>query len=262
MSDRTVIVTGASSGIGEAAARAFGQAGDRVVLAARRVDRLEALATTLPESLVVPADLTIAADAARVVEAAAARFGGVDVLVNNAGLGRYDWYERLSDEDILGQVQVNLLAPMLLIRAVLPIMLRQRRGVIINVCSVAGKIATPTTAIYNATKFGLDGLNQALRRELLSRGIHVCIVYPGPTAGSEFGAKARRVRMRGAGLPWLRTTTDRVARAIVDMADRPRARRVLPWVYAPMITINHLAPGLVDWVVARAVAGAQVAVEQ
>jgi short-subunit dehydrogenase len=262
MADRTVIVTGASSGIGEATARAFGGAGDRVALVARRVDRLQALAAALPGSLVVPADLSVPEGAARAVEAAVARFGAVDVLVNNAGLGRYDWYERLSDEDILGQVQVNLLAPMLLIRAVLPVMLSQGRGVIINVCSVGGKIATPTMTIYNATKFGLDGLSQALRRELLPKGIQVCVVYPGPTAGSEFGAKARRVQVRGASLPWLRTSTDRVARAILDLADRPRARRVLPWVYTPMIAINALAPGLVDRVVARAVAGARVSLER
>jgi short-subunit dehydrogenase len=262
MADRTVIVTGASSGIGEATARAFGRAGDRVVLVARRVERLQALATVLPGSLVVPADLSVADGAAHVVEAAVARFGTVDVLVNNAGLGRYDWYERLSDEDIFSQVQVNLLAPMLLIRAVLPVMLRRGRGVIINVCSVGGKIATPTMTIYNATKFGLDGMSQALRRELLPKGIQVCVVYPGPTAGSEFGANTRRVQVRGAGLPWLRTSTDRVAQAILDLADRPRARRVLPRVYAPMIAINALAPGLVDWLVARAVAGARVSPER
>jgi hypothetical protein len=255
---RTVIVTGASSGIGEATARAFGRAGDRVVLVARRADRLAALAATLPDGLAVPADLARPDDAARVIDATAARYGDVHVLVNNAGFGRYDWYERLSDDDIVGQVQVNLLAPMLLIRAVLPGMYRQGRGVIINVCSVGAKIATPTMSIYNATKFGLDGLSQALRRELLPKGIHVCAIYPGPAAGTEFGARTKRVQVRGAGLPWLRTSSERVARTIVDLADRPRARRVLPWVYAPMIAINHAAPGFVDWLVTRAVARSQV----
>jgi short-subunit dehydrogenase len=256
MSDRTVIVTGASSGIGEAVARAFGRAGDRVVLVARRVERLQALAADLPDSLVVAADLSRPEDVTRVADATLARFGAIDVLVNNAGLGRYDWLERLSEQDIIGQVDVNLVAPILLTRAVLPAMQRQRRGVIINVCSVAGKIGTPTTSIYNASKFGLDGFSQAMRRELLPQGIQVCVIYPGPTSGTEFGAQTKRLAVRGASVPWLRTTTDAVARAIVDLADRPRPRRVLPWVYSLMIAVNHAAPALVDRLVARATASA------
>src|SRR3972149_914656 len=97
MSERTVIVTGASSGIGEATARAFGRAGDRVVLVARRVDRLQHLAAGLPDSLVVPADLSKSEDIARVAAEVLARYGHVDVLVNNAGLGNYDWLERLPE---------------------------------------------------------------------------------------------------------------------------------------------------------------------
>lgn len=257
MADRTVIVTGASSGIGEAVARAFGRAGDRVVLVARRVDRLEALAADLPDSLVVTADLSRPDHVARVADATLSRFGVIDVLVNNAGLGRYDWLERLSHEDIVGQVDVNLVAPILLTRAVLPAMQRQRRGVIINICSVAGKIGTPITSIYNATKFGLDGFSQAMRRELLPQGIHVCVIYPGPTSGTEFGAQAKRVTVRGASAPWLRTTTEAVARAIVDLADRPRPRRVIPPIYGVMIAVNHAAPALVDRLVARATAAAR-----
>jgi NAD(P)-dependent dehydrogenase (short-subunit alcohol dehydrogenase family) len=100
MSGRAVIVTGASSGIGAAVARAFGRAGDRVVLAARRLDRLQAIAETLPDALAVAADLSQVEDIGRVVSAASVRFGAVDVLVNNAGVGHYDWLERLTEDDI------------------------------------------------------------------------------------------------------------------------------------------------------------------
>ncbi|MDR7521957.1 MAG: SDR family oxidoreductase [Armatimonadota bacterium] len=252
MSGRTVIVTGASSGIGEATARAFGRAGDRVVLAARRVDRLNQLAAELPESLVVQADLTRSEDVARVVESALARYGTIDVLVNNAGLGRYDWLERLPEEAIQTEIQVNLVAPILLTRAVLPSMQAQRRGVIINVGSVAGKIATPTMAIYNASKFGLEGFSEALRREVGPQGIRVCVIYPGPVQGTEFGAKRSGPRLGVTGPRWLRTSTDRVAHAIVGLADRPRPRLVLPWIYRVAIAVNLLVPGLVDTLVSRA----------
>jgi short-subunit dehydrogenase len=262
MSGRTVIVTGASSGIGEAAARAFARARDRVVLVARRADRLEALAAGLPESLAVPADLTSPEDITRVVAAALARYGSIDVLVNNAGVGRYGWLERLSDGDVGDQIAVNLTSPILMARAALPAMQRQGRGVIINVCSIAGKVGTPTTSIYNATKFGVDGFSQALRREVLPQGIHVCVVYPGPTAGTEFGARARTTGLRVASPSWLRTSTEVVADVIVGLADRPRARRVVPWPYNAIIAINALWPGLVDLLVSRAAARARAAARE
>jgi short-subunit dehydrogenase len=252
MSGRVVIVTGASSGIGDITARAFGRRGDRVALVARRADRLEALAAEIPDSLPVPADLSRGDEIARVVDAVEARLGAVDVLVNNAGLGRYDWLERLPEDDIQSQMQINLIAPILLTRAVLPGMLRRGRGVIINICSVAGKVGTPTTSIYNAGKFGLDGFSQAMRREVLGRGVEVCVVYPGPTAGTEFGTHARRVSLRVASPAWLRTDSERVARVVVGLADRPRARTVLPWPYRAVIAVNELWPSLVDRLVARA----------
>ncbi len=251
MSGRTVIVTGASSGIGEVTARAFGRAGDRVVLAARRVDRLTQLAAELPDSLVVAADLTNAGDVHRVAQSALSRYGTIDVLVNNAGLGRYGWLERLTEDDILAQIQVNLTAPILLARAVLPAMLAQRRGVIINVCSVAGRIATPTTSIYNTTKFGLDGFSEALRREVGPQGIHVCAIYPGPVAGTEFGEHSGRSTLARVRPGWTRTTTDRVATAVVGLADHPRAHRVIPGFYGVVILLNAILPSLGDLILMR-----------
>lgn len=251
MSGRTVIVTGASSGIGEATARAFGRAGDRVVLTARRVDRLERLAGELPGSLVIQADLAKSEDISRIISGALDRFEAIDVLVNNAGLQRYDWFERLSGDDIRAEIDVNLLAPILLTRAVLPSMLARRRGVIINVASIAARIGTPTTAIYNATKFGLSGFGEALFRELRPRGVDVCTLYPGFVRGTEFG-KTKRVEMAVKTPPWLRLTVERVADEIVKLADRPRPRRIVPWFFTPVVAINSLLPSVVDAVVMRA----------
>lgn len=257
MSGRVVIVTGASSGIGEATARAFGRAGDMVVLVARRAALLERLAGELPDSLVIPADLTQVDDLARVVDRTRSHFGVVDVLVNNAGAGRYNWLEHLSEDDIRSQIRINLTAPILLTRAVLPMMLRRRRGVIINIGSVAGRIGAPTLSIYNATKFGLDGFTEALRREVGPLGIHVCIIYPGPVAGTEFGQDARRVSVGVKTPSVLRRSVDQVAAAIVDLADRPRPRRVLPGIYGAAVAVNALVPSMVDAVVARATRRAQ-----
>lgn len=250
MNTRSVVITGASSGIGEATARAFGRRGDRVVLVGRRTDRLERLAAEVPESLVVTADLARREEIPRVVEAAVGSYGGIDVLVNNAGLGRHDWLERLPDDEILAQIDTNLTAPILLARAVIPVMQAQRRGVIINVCSVAGRIAVPTMSIYAATKFGLAGFGEGLRRELRPQGIHVCTVYPGPVTGTEFSARRRRGGLRAGRGKLFRTSTERVARAIVALADRPRPHLVIPAVFWPLVALNAMFPSLVDVLVA------------
>src|SRR3990170_6341207 len=253
MGGRVVIVTGASGGIGEATARAFAASGDRVVLTARRAERLERLAAELPGSLAVPADLTRSPDIARIVADTVSAFGRIDVLVNNAGLGRYDWLERLPEDDIRNEILVNLLAPVLLTKAVLPLMQAQRRGVIINLGSVGGRIGAPTLSIYNTTKFGLDGFSEALRREVGPQGIRVCVVYPGGVAGTEFGRGARRVDLGVTTPRWLQLTADQVAAAIVRLADRPRPRLVVPWVFSAAIAANTLLPSVVDRVMARTV---------
>jgi len=250
MSGRTVIVTGASSGIGEATARAFGLAGDRVVLTARRVDRLQRLAADLPESLVIQADLTQPGAVDRIVGETLNRYQTIEVLVNNAGIGQYNWIERLTEEEIQTEVTLNLIAPILLARAVLPSMLAQQRGVIINVSSVAGRIGVPTMAIYCATKSGLHGISEALYRELRPRGVHVCTIYPGGVKGTESG-KRKRVRL-GEAPDWRRLSTKQVAGMIVSLADRPRPRRIVPWFFSPVVAINNLLPGLVDAVTMRA----------
>ncbi len=253
---KVVMVTGASSGIGEATARAFGRAGARLVLAARRLDRLQTIAAEMEsqgaEALAVAADLSRLAEIQQLVEAARDRFGRVDVLVNNAGFGRLDWLENLDPAtDIEAQLAVNVLGVIRTTRLVLPLMIAQRSGHIINMASLAGLVATPTYSIYAASKFAVRGFSEALRREVTPWRIQVSVVYPGGVA-TEFGARAgirRKTRMTTPA--WLRLTPEDVAKGVVGLVRRPRANLVMPGLARLAVYANQVAPWFVDWATIR-----------
>src|SRR5262245_57009095 len=145
LTDQVILITGASSGIGAASARAFGRAGARVVLAARRADKLDAIADEIrsqgAQALVIPTDISQLAEVKNLVQQAASHFGRIDVLFNNAGFGRLDFFDRLDPEaDITAQFAVNVLGVVQTTRQVLPIMMAQKRGHVINMASVAGLV--------------------------------------------------------------------------------------------------------------------------
>jgi NADP-dependent 3-hydroxy acid dehydrogenase YdfG len=254
---KVVIITGASAGIGEAAAREFARSGARVALAARRAERLEALAGEIRagggEALAVPADLGRLADIQNLVQQTLARFGRVDVLFNNAGFGRLDWLEKLDPADIEALVAVNVLGVIQTARQVLPVMIRQRSGCIINMASVAGLIGTPTYSIYAASKFAVRGFSEALRREAAPWGIRVSVVCPGGVR-TEFAAVARIRRKTRLSTPGpLVLTPERVARVVVGLARHPRPPPVLvfPWLFRLPVWLNYSFPRLADWIIQR-----------
>jgi NAD(P)-dependent dehydrogenase (short-subunit alcohol dehydrogenase family) len=181
--DRVALVTGASSGIGEATARILAREGFRVVLAARRGELLESIAKDISrqggEALPVVTDLADDASTTSLVEAAMGAFGRIDVLVNNAGYSPGGAIEHFSRETIRHVFEVNLLAGLQLCGEIAPIMRRQGGGRIINVGSLGGSVAAPLAIPYNATKAGLDIATRALRFELAPWGIHVVLVVPG-----------------------------------------------------------------------------------
>ncbi len=191
-----VIITGASSGIGEATARRLVRGGARVALFARRKERLDALCREIDPSgrrvLAVAGDITAEADRGRLVAETGARFGRIDALVNNAGYGQRGPLELVPVDAIRRNFETNVFSLVALTRLVVPVLRAQGGGRIVNIGSVAGRIARPMSATYDATKFALEGITDGLRGELKPFGIRVILVRPG-FIRTEFGDVARRV---------------------------------------------------------------------
>ena len=252
--NKVVIVTGASSGIGEATARAFGREGAKVVLAARRVDKLQTLAqeinsmNTGAQTLVIQADLSKLEDIQAMIAQTLEKFGRIDILVNNAGFGRLDWLENLDPiKDIQAQIDLNVLGVIQTTRQVLPVMMEHRAGSIINMCSMAGLVATPTYTVYAASKHAVHGFSEALRREVKPWGIDVSLIYPGGVV-TEFTQHAGIRRKTNARTPTsMLLTAEQVANAVVKLVRRPRRMLIIPWLWSVTVFMNRFLPGLVDY---------------
>lgn len=186
-----VAITGASSGIGEATAYAFARSKARLELGARRLERLNVVAQKCrqlgsPDVNVRLVDVGQKAQAKAFIATALRDHERLDVLVNNAGVGWVGPAQRMPEEKVDELIATNLKGVINTTQAVLPWMVERRRGVIINVASVAGFRASPYAAVYSATKHAVVGYSHALRGELSGTGVKVCVVYPGVTAGTEF----------------------------------------------------------------------------
>jgi NADP-dependent 3-hydroxy acid dehydrogenase YdfG len=180
MADRVAVVTGASSGIGEATARALAREGFAVALAARREDRIAALAEELgDQAIAVPTDVADASSAVALIKRAKDELGSVDVLVNNAGVMLLGPILGADVEHWQRMVNVNLLGLMYCTHAALPIMQEQGNGHIVNVSSVAGRVARFGSGVYNATKWGVGAFSESLRQEGANYGVRVTIIEPG-----------------------------------------------------------------------------------
>ncbi len=183
LADQVIIVTGASAGIGEATARRLVRAGAKVVITARRPERLDALARELDATgtnvLAVAGDITSEADRRKLVAAALAKFGRIDALVNNAGYGTRGPVEIVPVDLIRKNYETNLFSLIALTQLVVPAMRERGSGCIVNIGSVAGKIARPLSSIYDSTKHALEALTDGLRGELKPFGVRVTLIRPG-----------------------------------------------------------------------------------
>ena len=237
LAGRIALVTGASGGIGSATARELARQGASVVLAARRADLLDALATELGaegvEALAAPVDLTESLQIEPLVERALERFGKIDILVNNAGIGSSRSLAKTPPDTIRRELEVNLVGAILLTRAVLPGMLERRRGAIISIASVAGHVAVEP--LYSATKFGVRGFSYALRRQVRGSGVTVSVVSPGfirtpMTSGNKLPMPGPEV----------------VARKVAALVRKPKREAIVPGVYRVAVWFERYLPWLVD----------------
>jgi short-subunit dehydrogenase len=237
-----VLVTGASSGIGEATALLLARRKARLALCARRIDRLNAVAERCrragaTEVVVRKADVSRPAEARSFVSAALQAYDRVDVLVNNAGWGWKGHLARMPEEEAQALVNTNLMGTLWVTQAALPSMLAAGSGVVINVASVVGFRAAPYSALYSASKYGVVGMSHALRGELSGTGVKVSVVYPGTTETEFFKGK----RAEGP----IVHAADHVARAIVRTVRWPR-RDVIILPYRLGLIAEPIFGGLVD----------------
>ena len=224
---KVVLITGASSGIGEATARLVAEQGALPVLAARRIDRLEAIAKELGSALAIQADVSDPEQVHHLVKTTTERYGRVDVLINNAGQGLHLPLEQVTLEDLVAITELNFYAPFVAMQAVVPIMRERGGGAIVNVSSGTSRMVLPGVGAYAATKAALNMLSLVAREEFAPDGIVVSVVYPSVTA-TEFHDKLRAGAM-GAGGGGLTSHSPRyVAKAILRAILTGKAEIVVP----------------------------------
>ena len=243
------IVTGASRGLGTHIARALARSGVNVAVAARSAQQLEAVRAELVglgvKAVAIRADVTVAAERQELVDRAVAELGPIDILVNNAGTELASRYADLDPAEIEAMVNLNLTAPLLLIRAVLPRMLDRGKGHIVNLSSGAGKVAQPFDAVYSATKFGLVGATHALRAEHLGSPVGFSVVCPGFVRQDGMTA---RYEAQGLRIPSLAgtTTPQKVASAVLKAIWEDRAEIIVnSQPIRPMAVLQAAAPQVI-----------------
>lgn len=240
------LVTGASSGLGEAIARRLAGDGYRVILVARRAERLESLAAELPGALVAAVDLTEEQGPAKLAAAVDAAGGKLDVLVNNAGLGGRGGFGTIGYEGYRRVMVLNFDAQLRVTEALLPA-IRAAKGSILIVSSVSGRIARPNAGAYSASKFALNGWADALRAEEAAHGVHVGLILPGFIATEGFPQQElldKAATRRLVGKP------EHVAEAAAHLLRTRRPERHAP----PLWRVPTLLVALVPRVVAKVVA--------
>ena len=250
---RRILITGASSGIGEQLARQLAGEGAKLILAARSHDKLRQLAQSLPgETLVVPTDLTKEADRQNVLDQAVQHFGGLDILINNAGVASWAHFAD-SNEEILRQVmEVNFFAPADLIRRAIRVLVDGKEPAIVNVASMCGRRAMPAWPEYSASKYALCGLTESLRGELARFDIDALLILPGLTA-SDFSHNF----LKTEGKAKIEFTKGMDPKDVaIEIVASLKKNKTETWIGSDckwMLRANRFFPRFVDWMLARKV---------
>ena len=243
--DKTVIITGGSEGVGAAAARKFAAAGANLLLVARGMPKLEAIAAELRGKTrveIVSLDVADAAGCESMLKSADSEFGRIDVLVNNAGYHQRGPVDTVDADDLGKMIDVNLRAPVVLTRLVLPYLRRSGSGAIINVASLAGRTPVPGSATYSATKAGLRAFSYALAEELSGENIKVAVVSPGPIDTGFIMSDIDRVSDLTFSQPI--STADEVADAIVELCGNGERERAMPRTSGVLTDLTYMMPWL------------------
>jgi short-subunit dehydrogenase len=243
----TILITGASGGIGGAIARQLARRGASLILVNRDSDKLERFATELRAAggKVTPlvGDLALPGEPARLIQEALKQTGTIDILINCAGVQNFGFFAQESAADTATLFHINTIAPIALANAVLPHMLEKRKGQIVNLGSIFGSIGFPCFASYSASKFALRGFSEALRRELAGSGIGVTYVAPRFTR-TAFN-RSVVTRMANA-LKMNQDEPESVAASVIATIERDDRERYLGWPEKLFVRINSILPRLVD----------------
>jgi len=239
--NKTVVLTGASSGLGEALAYELNRHGANLILVARREDRLQQMAKTLQAEYIVY-DLEHSPE--RLADQIADRYGMIDVLINNAGFGEFSFLKDTTIETIESMNRVNVLAPIRLTKACLPLF--RPHGMIVNVASQAGKLPTPKSSIYCMTKAALYQFSNALRLELKPQGLHVMTVNPGPIA-TEFFVRADLSRKYEKNVANIVLSKEKLARTVTRALVREKREVNAPFWMEGSAKAYGLFPRVIEW---------------
>lgn len=255
LTGKVAVVTGGSIGIGEAIARTFAQNGARVVLLARDASRAEVARQKISDAdhaLAFSCDVRKREDIDRVVQLTLDRFQRIDIWVNNAGYGLHDTVAEMDIRACRDLFETNVFGLLHGMQAVVPVMIKQGSGAIINISSVVGHIPLLNGGAYSATKFAVNALSKAARMELRRNNINVLTVCPGYvytefTKNLVLGERRKNLEEpKPHGI-----TPDRVARAVLSGYLRNKREVIVPWTMIPVVRLYQHFPGLVEWVMLR-----------
>jgi NAD(P)-dependent dehydrogenase (short-subunit alcohol dehydrogenase family) len=248
--ERVAIVTGASSGIGRQTALDFAGRGCRIVISARRGELLRETAAACEAAgaqvEAMTGDLAERAFAESMVERALARFGRVDMLVNNAGIPKHKQFYDVTPEDVENTMGVNFMAPAYLTLACLPAMLRQGEGYVVNISSAAGRMPPPRESVYAASKYALTGFSEGLALDLAGSGIHVGVIHVGPIDTEIWGKTETETAYKGKRYP-----PSLISNAVFTCIEQRRHEMTVPRSLTLPYWIKVLLPGLFRWGTAR-----------